>query len=309
MIIREGFSIPEPTQSAWVTIGFFDGVHRGHQAIMHHISQAARQNGGRSCVITFNRHPAELLAGRPMKLLTSWEEKAHILQEFGIDMVRILSFDSRLALLSPDVFLERLCSILRVREIAVGSGFAFGAARRGNVRFLEERSGRFGYQLTVVSHVLCGAEKISSSRLRGWLQAGQVRKVTDALGRYPTVTGTVMKGRGVGHGIGYPTVNLHPNPAKLLPGIGVYAGFVDVGCTHYAAMINVGTRPTFSDNTHGVEAHILDFKGDLYGETLQVNLIERLRDVKKFAGPRDLSCQLRLDSQRARCIVRGKVGI
>jgi riboflavin kinase/FMN adenylyltransferase len=309
MIIREGFSVPEPTQRAWVTIGFFDGIHVGHQAIMHHISRAARQNNGKSCVVTFDRHPAELLAGRSMKLLTSWEEKVHILRELGIDMVRVLPFDSHLALLSPDVFLERLCSILRVKEIAVGSGFVFGEAQKGNVRFLENRSKKFSYRLTVVPHVLCGVDKISSSLLREWLRAGQVRRVTDALGHYPTVIGMVVRGRGVGHDIGYPTVNLRPNPVKILPGAGVYAGFLDVGSTHYAAMINVGTRPTFSDNTRSVEAHILDFNGDLYGETLQVNVIERLRDVKRFAGPQDLSLQLRLDSQATRSLVRGEVGI
>ena len=307
MIVREGFSVPEPRRRAWVTIGFFDGVHRGHQAIMRHISLAARQNGGTSCVVTFNRHPVELLTGKPMRLLTSWEEKARALQGLGIDMVRILSFDRDLASLPASEFLGQLCTVLRVEEIAVGSDFVFGADRQGDIKFLENRSALFGYQLAVVPRVLHGTEKVSSSQIRNWLGAGRIHDVTRGLGRYPTVAGVVIKGRGVGQSLGYPTVNLAPSAVKMLPGAGVYAGFVLIRGTRYGVMVNVGSRPTFCDSTNGVEAHILGFEGNLYDRFLTLHLVERLRDVKKFGSAEELSCQLRLDSQQIVWVLGNKV--
>ena len=303
MIIREDFSGAEERLDAFLTIGFFDGVHLGHQKIIGEVVKKANLSNVQSCVITFDRHPSELFSGRKVKLLTSREEKEEIFRSLGVGVVQVFTFNPRFARLSPEEFLERLSSIFNIQKILVGEEFAFGFKREGNVNFLYQNQVKFGYKLEAIPPLRLNGEKISSSMLREWLKKGEIRKVKQGLGRSPTVVGEVITGKRKGREIGYPTANLKPHPQKLLPGSGVYAGYVKLEGKIYKALINIGGRPTFGDFAPGIEVHIINFSGELYGKVLKIDLVERIRDTRLFLSPFHLSQQIREDRERAEKIL------
>ena len=299
MIIRKDFSNSGEKLSVFLTIGFFDGVHRGHKKIIKEVVERAKLNNLQSCIVSFDRHPNQFFSGRAMKFLTSWEEKKEIFQSFGVDLIQIFTFNSRFASLSPEEFLQKLSEIFYIHEILVGEGFNFGSRKEGNVNFLYKKQSKFGYRLRVIPYVKFNREKISSSLLRGWIEEGKIQKVAQGLGRYPTVIGKVIPGRGKGREIGYPTANLEPHPEKLLPPSGVYAGYVELEGKNHKALINIGARPTFGDFTPGVEVHIINFNNQLYEKMLKVDLVEKIRDILFFPSPAHLSRQLERDKEKA----------
>jgi len=301
MIIRKDFN-GEPLD-VFLTIGFFDGIHLGHRRIIGEVVKKARSSGVRSCVVTFDHHPSELFSGKPVKLLTSWEEKREILSSLGVEIVQVFTFDYSFSTLHPHQFLQKLSNIFNVREILVGEEFTFGYKREGNVEFLSKNQHKFGYRLKIIPSVKLNGEKISSSLLRKWLSEGKIKMVIQGMGRFPTVVGKVIAGRGNGKKIGYPTANLQPHPQKLLPCSGVYAGFTKIEGRIYKTLVNIGGRPTFGDFTPGVEAHIIDFTGELYGRTLSVELIRRIRDIQVFPSSVALSNQLKKDKDVAERIL------
>ncbi len=299
MEVRRGFSKKEKYEDVILTIGFYDGIHKGHQEIIRYVTGKAKRKKGKSCVITFPSHPSGFLSGRPLSLLTTWEEKEKLLAQAGIDLLVFLNFTSQIASLSPHSFIEKIRQVLEIREMVVGEDFVFGNRREGDVRWLKENEKAFEYKLRVIPSLKVGEEKIGSSLIRRWLKEGEIEKATLWLGRYPTILGRVIRGKRRGRDLGYPTANLEPHPEKLLPGPGVYAGKVILGGDYYKGIINVGGKPTFKDMSFGVEVYILGFGKDIYGEEIKIELVTRLRGIEQFSSSLDLTKRLEVDEKRA----------
>jgi riboflavin kinase/FMN adenylyltransferase len=289
-----------------LTIGSFDGVHLGHRALVADLVEGARREGLPAVVMTFYPHPSVVLRGRaPAFYITTPEERAALLAEAGVDVVITQPFDRHLAEVTADEFLDRLTLYLRFRDLWAGEDFALGHRRQGNIVFLEGAAAQRGFRLHVMSPVLVGGEVVSSTRVREALRSGDVARAASYLGRPFVLPGTVIRGAGRGKSLNIPTANLAVSQERACPAAGVYACLVDVPEGRFHAVANIGVRPTFEGAGHEpvVEAHLLDFDGDLYGQTMQLVFIERLRDERKFDGPAALLEQIERDIRRARVIL------
>ncbi|MCD6317827.1 bifunctional riboflavin kinase/FAD synthetase [Candidatus Aerophobetes bacterium] len=304
MKIRKGFSPGK--ERVVLTIGFFDGVHLGHQKIIGDVVKEAKLRGIKSCVVTLDRHPSKLFSHRSVPLLTSQEEKERIMYQLGVDLVQIFPFTLRFASLSPYQFLCKLKQSFNFEQIIVGEDFVFGQGRKGNVKLLHQVKNDFGYELVAIPSLKLKGEKISSSLLRQWLGKGEIEKVTRWMGRYPTILGEVIEGDRRGRTLGYPTANLRPHPQKLLPSPGVYAGKVKLMGKTYRTLINVGDKPTFKDFSRGIEAHIFDFSKEIYGQSLRIELVSKIRDIQTFSSSLELISRLEKDKEEAERIVEIK---
>jgi len=303
MEVKKGFFQGEKYKDIILTIGFYDGIHKGHQKIFNYITDQAKRRRRKSCVITFSSPPFEFFSGKSLPLLTTWQEKEEILANIGIDLIVLLDFTSQLASLSPYSFMKKIKRNLEINKIVVGEDFVFGKEKKGNIHWLKENEKIFGYKLKVVPSLKIGREKVSSSLIRRWLQKGEIDKVTHWLGRYPTILGRVIEGKGRGRNLGYPTANLAPHPDKLLPAPGVYAGKVSLGEGFYKGIVNVGNKPTFKDRSFGVEVHILRFKRDIYGEPIKIELVTKLREIEQFSSSLCLAKRLEEDKKKAERIM------
>ena len=285
-----------------VSIGFFDGVHRGHQTIIQRALRAARERDLRSAVVTFDRHPMEVVApGSQPPLLMTLERRARTLSEQGVDLVIVVPFDDDLRHRSPEDFLDRTLSPLQPRHVVVGANFRFGHKATGDVAVLTDLGAQRGFGVEGVSLLEVDGEAISSTSIRAAIDAGDVEGAARMLGRPHVLDGIVVRGDQRGAGLGFPTANLRVAERMAVPGIGVYAGKVALrdGSQHPAAT-NVGVSPTFGGTQLRVEAHLLDFSGDLYGMTAAVDFRHRLRGEERFDSVEDLIHQMHDDVLRAR---------
>lgn len=293
-------------ERAYVTVGVFDGVHLGHQAIVDSLVAGARRDGVPSVALTFFPHPTLVLRGhRPRFYLTSPEMRARLLGERGVEVVVTQPFDLAFSRLSAESFLDLLQERLGMRGLWVGPDFAFGHGRRGNVAYLEAVKEARGFEVYVVPPVTVDGEVVSSTRVRRALAAGEVALSARLLGRPFAVEGRVVRGDGRGRELGVPTANLALWEEQALPAVGVYACLAEVDGETYAAATNVGLRPMFE---HGrqeplVEAHLVAFDGDLYGRPLRLAFLERLRDEVRFETVEELVRQMREDIARTKQIV------
>jgi len=303
MIVVRDFTTFYKKEEVFLTIGFFDGIHIGHQKIIGEVVKRAKTKNAKSCVVTFDKHPSELFSGEKVKFLTCWEEKKEILNSLGVDIVQLFTFDAEFSRLSPGSFLEKISCLFRIKEIIVGEEFTFGFRREGNVDFLRKNQKKFGYRLEAIPPVKLDGKKVGSSLLREFLREGKIKEVIRGLGRPPTVIGRVIKGKGRGKKIGFPTANLEPPPEKLLPESGVYAGYVEFDGERCKALLNIGAKPTFGDFEPSVEVHIMDFNGELYGKIIKVHLLERIRKILDFSSPFCLSLQIKKDKEKAEKIL------
>jgi len=293
-----------------VTIGAYDGVHRGHQAVIGQVRKEAQQLGCQSVVVTFDKHPASVVrpASAP-KLLTDLDQKLELLQQTGIDATLIVGFNRERSTEDPALFVKRvLVDTLRARVVVVGEDFHFGFNRGGNVAMLRELGIQFDFQVEPVKLIARpdGVEEpVSSTSIRRALAGGQVEIATNLLGRAYEVRGVVVNGDKRGRSIGFPTANVEVPNAMCLPADGVYAGKFqcDDGSVH-ACAINLGRRPTFFEHAdHSLlEAHLLDFDGDLYGQKVSVTFEHFLRSERKFDGLEAIKTQLQLDVAAARLV-------
>jgi riboflavin kinase/FMN adenylyltransferase len=293
-----------------LTIGSFDGVHRGHRALIQAMAAEARRAGLPAVVLTFFPHPSVVLRGRqPAFYITSPEEKAALLEELGVDIVVTQHFDQALAQVTANDFLDLLTRHLAFRELWIGEDFALGHRREGNRLFLEKASASRGFSLHVFPPVSLGGEVVSSTRVREALRSGDVARAASYLGRPFVVPGKVVQGAGRGKRLGIPTANLALWEERAVPGPGVYACIAEIGSGRWQAVTNVGVRPTFEEgrSTSVVEAHLLDFDRDLYDRELRLAFIERLRDERRFPGPEALLEQIQRDIRRAREALARKV--
>lgn len=345
-------------QNAWLTIGIFDGVHLGHQQILRTLIAGAHQAGAPAVVLTFFPHPAIVLGGKKdFKYLTTPEERLHLLESLGVDVVITQTFDRALADQTADDFMHRVVQSLGLHSLIIGYDTALGRGREGNAARLTEIGRALNYSVQVIPPLSDETGVISSTRIRGAIASGNVSAAADGLGRYYSISGEVIHGDGRGHRINVPTANLVVPDGKIIPAYGIYAcwawfeplphkkaadpgmhlqankmvGSSDKGSgtnptflqsasensiptglgipaqagNKYLAAVNVGVRPTFTPDlpTPAIEAHLLDFTGDIYGQQLKLEFVEYLRPEEKFATVQSLVDQIRLDIDLTREIL------
>jgi riboflavin kinase/FMN adenylyltransferase len=297
----------EPLRASVVTLGTFDGVHRGHAELARHAVAEANKRGVPAVGYTFDPHPAAVLApDRVPPLLISIEERVRRLGGLGLAPIIVKKFDRDLAAVSADEFIERhLVEPLHPIHVVVGFNFTYGRGRQGDPRHLEAAGERWGFGVDAVGPVTFEGEVVSSSRIRELLSAGGVAKAARLLGRPYSIAGSVVQGDRRGRTIGFPTANLEPDKDRAVPAIGVYATRVVLeDGRRLDAVTNVGLRPTFDGTKRTIETFILDFDEDLYGREIALELIERLRGEQKFSGVDALVAQIRRDVEAARASLR-----
>jgi riboflavin kinase/FMN adenylyltransferase len=292
-------------QGAVVTIGNFDGVHRGHQYIFHKVNSEARRRHCKSLVITFEPHPKMVLhpERKPFYLITSLEEKVARIAETGVDGLLLIPFDMDFSLTAAGEFVnDILWDRLRIQKIYIGHDYTFGRGREGNEMFLAAAGERLGFAVEVIGAFKVGDTVISSTLTRNLILAGRVAEAAAYLGRPYNLAGEVIVGHRRGRQLGFPTANLRPDKA-LVPARGIYAVRLLLEDRPLEGVMNIGYNPTFSDKALSVEVHIFDFDEDIYGRNLQVLFIDRIREEMKFDSPDALVAQIRRDVQQARGIL------
>jgi riboflavin kinase/FMN adenylyltransferase len=299
-----GFPAPGTLGPSHATIGSFDGIHRGHQALLKPLIAGARAAGAASVLVTFEPHPRCVIdPDHCPPLLTTLEEKTWLLDQLGLDHVVVIPFTRQIAALSAATFMERLLRGIELRRIVVGENHRFGHGQRGDPALLRRLGARHGFNVDVAPTLLRGREPISSSRIRRLVLLGQVRAAAQLLGRDYFIRSTVEHGAKRGRQLGFPTANLKIVPNKLLPANGIYAARADLEDGTYAGALSVGFRPTFGGSTVTVEVFILDFDADIYGRLLTVWFVQRLRGEKRFASVPALQQQMGRDVENTRRIL------
>jgi riboflavin kinase / FMN adenylyltransferase len=304
-IIYEGSTIPASARGAVLSPGMFDGVHIGHQMVIERTVATAAALRAASVVITFDRHPASVV--RPeagLRLLTDLRQRAQRIEQLGVDILYVVRFDEERSLEDPAAFMDDLVRDFAPTAVVVGEDFHFGHRARGDLPLLESAGGAAGFKVEGVGTVsLDGVGRVSSTAVREALAAGDIERSRRLLGRSPSVRGVVEHGDQRGRTIGFPTANVAVAGDVRLPADGVYGGwYVRADGQRQLAAISVGRRPTFYKESGLllVEAHLLDFDGDLYGEHAEVVFDEWIRGQVRFAGPDELVAQLRRDVERVR---------
>ncbi len=286
---------------AAVTIGKFDGVHRGHQHLVRRLLEEARKRDLASVVVTMHPHPATVLRpGTPISYLCSLEERVELLQGLGVDQVAVLSFTSELAQLSYREFVTLIIDQLDMRLLLAGSDLALGRNREGDVEAIRPLALEKGFELTLVELLSEDDEKVGSGAVREALAAGEMETVTRLLGRPFALHGPVVRGAERGRTIGFPTANIAIGADLALPSFGVYVTRAYLGESRYDSITNIGKRPTFDEDRPTIETHILDFDADCYEQQLRIELLTRVRDEMRFDGVEALKAQIGRDVQTAR---------
>jgi riboflavin kinase/FMN adenylyltransferase len=305
-ILDGSYETWEPSGSPTaVTMGVFDGVHLGHRELL----TRAFKHAGTSTVITFDPHPVEVLApGSLPQLITTLNERLALLEELGTELVAVLDL-AEVRHFSPQQFVDEiLIGRLDVASLTIGEDFHFGKDRAGDITFLNAAAARAGFEVDVVGLLSEGGQTVSSSRIRRLIEAGSVADAAGLLGSRYRVSGPVVDGDKRGRDIGYPTANLRPIIRKVTPGDGVYATLTTIDDTTYMSATNVGTRPTFGGGERLIEAHLLDYTGDIYGEEIAVEFVERLRPELEFKSVAELLEHIEDDVRRSREILAPVMG-
>jgi riboflavin kinase/FMN adenylyltransferase len=304
MLIEEELALIAPKRDTALTIGVFDGVHLGHQLLISKVKEKAAEKNLESVVVTFLHHPRLILGHQSqITFITSIEERVKLLKNLGIDHVVTLSFTHELSRLSARQYIDLMMRHLKMQEMVVGPDFALGKGREGNIQSLQTLSGELGFGIEVVPPLLHQGEVISSTAIRGALARGEIGKINKFLGRRFALNGQVEHGDSRGKTLGYPTANLVPEEEQALPADGVYACYALLENKRYKGVLNIGVRPTFRGEHRTIEVFIMDFSGDLYGQEMTLDLVDRLRDEMKFPGPEELKAQLSKDVELARVLL------
>ena len=296
--------LPPHVGDTVVTVGTFDGVHRGHLDVLVRLATRARETGRTSLLLTFEPHPLELLnPAKAPRLLTTRDEKLAAVATTGLDYVAILPFTRELANHSAQEFVDLvLLGRFQMAELLIGHDHGFGRGRAGDVETLRTLGAARGFAVDVVAPVeTSDGQPVSSTRIREAVAAGDLETAEAGLGRHYFVAGEVVAGEARGRAFGFPTLNVVPeSPRKLLPPDGVYAVDVETPRGRFGGMMNLGPRPTFGDERRTIEAHLFDAEGDYYGDAVQVGFVARLRDTRRFDGSAELMKQLAADEEGAR---------
>lgn len=299
------FEDAQLTEDSVVTIGSFDGVHRGHRALIAQVREAALNTGRAAIVVTFFPHPSIVLGRADPFYLTSPEEKVVQINQTGVDVLLELPFTPATAQVRAADFVDLMLRHLRMRDLWIGHDFALGYQREGNAEFLTRLGETRGFTVHAVDPITNDGEVISSSNIRSALRGGEVAHAAHLLGRPFRLSGRVVPGDGRGRTIGIPTANLEVWPEHAVPDNGVYACRAWVGHIPYAAAVNIGTRPTVTSETYRtIEAHLLNFDKDIYGLNVALDFVDRLRGEQKFSGIQELVAQIKQDIDRTRAVTR-----
>jgi riboflavin kinase/FMN adenylyltransferase len=305
-VYRELSELPPGRDGVALTIGNFDGVHRGHLAIIRRVLSLAQATHAIPTLVSFDPHPQAVLRGQAPPTLVTPERKIQLLSEAGIGQLIMLPFDRALSLVEPEEFIERiLVKELGARAVVVGSNFRFGHHARGDTSMLEEFGKRLGYSFQAVRVLEANGRRISSTEIRRALGEGDIAWATLALGRPHVIPGTVVRGAGRGaRRLGFPTANLEPPPGFCLPQLGIYAGYLHHDGRRLPSAVSVGTNPTYGQNPVSVEAYVLDFEADLRGRSVALEIVTRLRPEQTFASEKALAEAIASDVAQVRRLLR-----
>jgi riboflavin kinase/FMN adenylyltransferase len=307
MKVIEGIAELPYIEKAVVTSGTFDGVHLGHQKILKRLSTLAKKINGKSVVITFWPHPRFILHphDQSLKLLTTFDEKAHVLEENGVDFLIKIPFTKEFSEMSSEDFINSiLIEKLKTNILVIGYDHRFGHNREGSFEYLKKNEAIHGFKVEEISKQELEDVAISSTKIRNALLERDVTTANSYLGRPYTLTGNVVEGAKIGRTIGFPTANMQINESfKLVPSNGVYAIRTKIEGQTIRGMLNIGVRPTVNGITKSIEAHLFDFAGNLYGKNLQIELVAQIREERKFSDLESLSQQLKADKEMALSIL------
>ena len=303
MKIYQGLTDFHPPKNPVVTSGTFDGLHLGHQKILNRLQELAKSKGGETVLLTYWPHPRLVLQpnSNSLRLLSTFSEKVNLLSEMGIDHLIILPFTEEFSQMSSEEFIGKiLVDKIQTKTLVIGYDHRFGKNREGSFEYLQAHSNLFGFDVEEISRQDVDELGVSSTKIRNALTQGDIKTATKYLGRPYEISGLIVLGQQIGRSIGFPTANIKvEDQYKLLPRDGAYAVHVQVKGIRYKAMLNIGDRPTVEGDKKTIEAHLIDFQGDLYGLELTIYFEAFLREEKKFASLDDLKNQLMLDREQA----------
>lgn len=282
-----------------ISLGMYDGVHRGHERIIHALKKVAKEKKYNSAIFSFWPHPRRVINPEyELKLLTNIEEKIEILEKKGLDFLFLQKFDENFKNLDAEDFVEQiLVKKINIKHVIIGKDHCFGKDRRGDFSLLEKLGKRCGFVVEELDLILLEGQNISSTKIREALQNGDVNKANDMLGYYYSISGEVVHGKKIGRTIGFPTANILVDDMKLLPKNGAYIVEVWLKNQQYKGMLSIGTNPTIGGNNLSVEVNILDFKGDIYGERLTLKFRDFLHEEIKFENLEKLIERLKQDKK------------
>jgi riboflavin kinase/FMN adenylyltransferase len=288
-----------------LTIGNFDGVHLGHQKILLEVSKRAKEIKGTSMAVTFDPHPMKVLAPeRELRILTTFDEKAKLIEDIGINVLLCIKFNRKFANLLPDEFIEDvLVRKIHAKEIIVGANYAFGKNKKGTVDLLRRRGKKYGFRVKVMRHARINSDIVSSSKIRSLLSKGAASEVSTFFGRAYSIKGRVIKGKGRGRKLlNIPTANI-TTPVEIAPKEGVYAVRVGFNNRVFEGVANIGRNPTFGNEDVSYEVHLFNFSRDILGKVIRIYFIDRIRGERQFPDPSSLEKQIRNDIKYAQKIL------
>ena len=304
MRIYNELSFVELDRESLLAIGVFDGVHAGHRHLIGDLTDRASSTGKLAGVVTFKTHPAEFLDSYSnIQYLTSLDQRIKLLEDIGVDFVVPVTFDHDFSELRAKDFISLLQSHLNMAGIVIGEDFAMGHNREGDVKTLVNMGKHMGFSVDVVRLVGNSNSLITSTAIRKMISLGKIEEASRFLGRNFVLEGNVVRGAGRGSVLGFPTANIETKNKMLLPADGIYATWVDLDNRRHMASTSIGTRPTFDETERTIEAYLLDFSGDLYGQLIRLEFVERLRDEEKYDTADKLLVQIAKDVERTRSIM------
>ena len=309
MVVEAELARFSPDKDMLLTIGVFDGVHLGHKDLISQLVAQARQQDLLSGVVTFRQHPQEVLQPQTrLPFLTDLTERSNLLKGEGVAVIIPLTFTAESAQLSARQFVDLLKKYLRMRGLVIGPDFALGRSREGNADTLCTLGKEMGFTVMVVPAVMINGEVVSSTAIRKALADGDMKKVRSLAGRPFSLHGQVVTGAGRGIALGFPTANLDIAPEQAVPADGVYATWAYIDGRTYPSLTNIGQNPTFNDRKRAAEVYVVDYQSDLYGHELKIDIVERLRDEKKFNTVAELKKQIAEDVKRGKAILNSEGG-
>jgi len=306
MEVIRGFPSRAPRGAMVLALGTFDGVHRGHQTLLGEAVRRASERGIAGAVVTFDPHPLQVIAPPPEPfLLTTLDERLELFAALGLAAAYVIRFDQTLRGLSAEEWVDLLYRRIAMAEVVCGANYTFGRDRGGTVGLLRTLADARGFTVTVPPQVHVGGTLVSSTLIRRLLRGGDVQEAGRFLGRWYSMEGIVRRGDARGRTLGFPTANLEPPDEKLIPAAGIYAAVARTASASYQAAVSIGTRPTYGPGALTVEAYLLDFDGDLYGQTVRLAFVQRLREEIAFTSEAALVRQIAEDVAEARRLLPG----